>query len=241
MGWRPESGFIKSRWDKYSEHLALGILAMGSPTHAIGPETWRAWKRNVGEYEDHKTFACGPLFTHQYSQAFIDFRGKKDALGFDYFESSVQATLANRQFCIDRSAEFGYGPNVWGLSACDKPFGGYEAYGAPPGEINHDGTVSPWNTAASVAFTPEFAIEAVNYMRKEYPKLSGRFGFYGAFNVKKNWFAPDIVAIDLGAALMMIENYRTEFVWREFMKINAVQRGMAQAGFKDTSELGRAK
>jgi hypothetical protein len=106
MGWRPESGFIKARWDTYSEHIILQILALGSPTHPIPADTWPAWKRNAGSYKGHQTFACGPLFTHQYSQTFLDLRNRRDSLGFDYFESSVQATLANRQFCIDHAAQF---------------------------------------------------------------------------------------------------------------------------------------
>ena len=124
MGWKPETGFVKSRWDTFSEHLALEILALGSPTHPVPAATWLGWKRNVGEYHGHKTFRCGPLFTHQYSHAFIDFRDRKDALGFDYFESARQATLANREFCIAQSGRFKtYGSDVWGLSACDNPDG----------------------------------------------------------------------------------------------------------------------
>jgi hypothetical protein len=232
MGWRPESGFITARWDTYSEHLALGILALGSPTHPVPVDTWKGWKRNVGEYSGHKTFACGPLFTHQYSQAFIDFRGRKDCLGFDYFESAQQATLADRDFCIAQSAQFKtYGTNVWGLSACDNPWGNYEAYGAPPGIAHSDGTISTWNTAASIVFAPDLVASAVNHMRDKYPQMWGRYGFCGAFNVDQKWFAPDVIGIDLGAALLMVENYRSEFVWREFMKVEAVKRGMERAGF----------
>ena len=230
MGWRPETGFIKARWDTYSEHLALGILALGSQTHPIPADTWNGWKRDFAEYKGHKTFACGPLFTHQYSQAFVDFRGRKDRFGFDYFESAKQATLANRQFCIDQSARFKtYSSNVWGLSACDNWAGNYEAYGAPPGKSPHDGTISTWNTLASIAFTPDLALAAANHMHTQFPQLQGRYGFAGAFNLDKNWFAPDVIGIDLGAALLMIENHRSEFVWREFMKIPAIQRGLERA------------
>ena len=232
MGWKPESGFIKARWDSYSEHLALGILALGSPTHPAPAETWTGWKRNVGEYKGHKTFRCGPLFTHQYSQAFIDFRGRRDALGFDYFESARQATLANRDFCLEQGSRFKtYSSNVWGLSACDNPDGNYEAYGAPPGEARSDGTVSTWNMVASVVFAPDFVTSAANHMRAKFPQLWGRYGFSGAMNLDRNWFAPDVIGIDLGAALLMIENHRSEFVWREFMKVNVVQNGMKRAGF----------
>jgi hypothetical protein len=230
MGWRPESGFIKSRWDTYSEHILLQILALGSPTHPIAADTWLAWKRDVGEYKGHKTFACGPLFTHQYSQAFLDLRNRRDSLGHDYFESSIQATLANRQFCIDQSGKFKtYSTNIWGLSACDNPDKSYEAYGAPPGYIHHDGTISPWNTAASVVFTPELVVASVKEMRHSQPRLWGRYGFAGAFNLDREWFAPDVIGIDLGAAVLMIENYRSGQVWSGFMKIPAIQAGLKNA------------
>lgn len=237
MGWKPESGFIKARWDTYSEHLALEVLALGSPTLPIPIEAWNGWKRNIGEYNGHKTFKCGPLFTHQYSQAFVDFRQRKDSFGFDYFETARQATLADRDFCIAQQTKFKtYGTNIWGLSACDNPFGNYVAYGAPPGEAVSDGTISTWNLIASVAFAPNLVTAAVEQMNKQFPQLWGRYGFSGAFNFDKNWFAPDVIGIDLGAALLMIENYRSEFVWREFMKIDAIQRGMRWSRTKTEHE-----
>ncbi len=235
-GWKPESGFLRARWDTYSEHLLLNLLALGSPTHPIPAECWDAWRRNVGEYKDFKTFACGPLFTHQYSQAFVDFRGRRDRKGFDYFESAVQATKANRQFCLDQSGRFKtYGPNVWGLSACDRPGGGYEAYGAPPGTVVQDGTVAPWVTVAAVAFTPQPALDAIQFMHDEYrTKLWGRYGFSNGFNLDKNWFADDVIGIDLGAAVLLIENQCTGKPWRWFMRIPEIKRGMQAAGFVES-------
>ncbi len=234
-GWKPESGFLASRWNNYSEHLLLSLLAIGSPTHPVPTNCWDVWERNVGEYKGFKTFACGPLFTHQYSQAFIDFRGKRDRRGFDYFESSVQATKANRQFCIDQSGSFKtYGSNVWGLSACDRPGGGYEAYGAPPGHEVHDGTVAPWATVASIAFTPDLALRAVGFMSSEFhPRLWGRYGFSNGFNLDRDWFADDVIGIDLGAALLLIENHETGKVWSWFMRNPHIDRAMRSAGFSE--------
>lgn len=230
-GWKPETGFLKSRWDNYSEHLLLNLLAMASPTHPISASCWEAWERNTGEYQGFKTFKCGPLFTHQYSQAFVDFRGQRDRSGFDYFESAVQATQANRQFCMDQAANFKtYSSNVWGLSACDRPGGGYEAYGAPPGRVVHDGTVAPWTTAAAVAFTPDLALESLNFMHDRFgARLWGRYGFSNGFNVDKNWFANDVIGIDLGAAILLIENHRTGKPWRWFMGLPEIQAAMKKA------------
>ncbi len=235
-GWKPESGFLRARWDTYSEHLLLNLLALGSPAHPIPAECWDAWRRNVGEYQGFKTFACGPLFTHQYSQAFVDFRGRRDRKGFDYFESAVQATKANRQFCLDQSGRFKtYGPNVWGLSACDKPGGGYEAYGAPPGAVVQDGTVAPWVTVAAVAFTPQPALDAIQFMHDEYrADLWGRYGFNNGFNLDQNWFADDVIGIDLGAAVLLIENQRTGKPWRWFMRLPEIKRAMQAAGFVES-------
>lgn len=231
-GWKPETGFLKPRWNTYSEHLILNLLAIGSPTHPAPPGCWEAWQRNVGEYKGHKTFACGPLFTHQYSQAFIDFRGKRDRMGFDYFESSVQATRANRQFCIDQSSKYpAYGPNVWGLSACDRPVAGYEAYGAPPAIPVHDGTVAPWAVVASVAFAPKEALAATRYMHTHFPDLWGRYGFGNSVNPGRGWFAPDVIGIDLGAAALLIENHETGLIWRLFMQLGPIKDAMEKAGF----------
>ena len=229
-GWKPETGFIKSRWDNYSEHLMLNLLAIGSPTHPIPASCWEAWERNTGEYKGFKTFKCGPLFTHQYSQAFIDFRGRRDRKGFDYFASTVEATKANRQFCVDQAANYKtYGSNVWGLSACDRPGGGYEAYGAPPARAVHDGTVAPWATVAAIAFTPDLALEAINSMHDQFrPRLWGRYGFSNGFNLDKDWFADDVIGIDLGAAILLIENHLTGKPWRWFMGIPEIQTALGK-------------
>jgi hypothetical protein len=236
-GWRPESGFITHRWDNYSEHLILNLLALGSPTHAVPDESWTAWERNLGSYAGIETFACSPLFTHQYSQAFVDFRGKKDALGFDYFESGIQATLADRQFCIDQSVQHKtYGPNMWGLSATDGPFG-YRAYGAPPGRVEHDGTIAPWSMLASIVYTPELCLESARILREQFgSKAWGRYGFSSGLNLDENWFSQEVIGIDLGAALLMIENHETGFVWNQFMSIPYIRSAMAKAGFNHRQE-----
>jgi hypothetical protein len=125
-GWRPEEGFIKSRWDTYSEHLILQLLAIGSPTHAITPRAWRAWQRQRITYAGYTYITGGPLFVFQYSHAYVDFRGRRESWYpfTDYFANSVAATRAHRQFCIDLAREFpGYNENVWGISASDSAQG----------------------------------------------------------------------------------------------------------------------
>ncbi|MBM3214977.1 hypothetical protein FJZ36_08695 [Candidatus Poribacteria bacterium] len=233
-GWTPEKGFIQHRWDSYSEATILYLLGMGSPTHPIPTKSWNAWKRPTGSYAGHRTFRSGPLFTHQFSHAFVDFRSKRDAKGHDYWSSSVAATLANRQFCADHSAL--YGAHLWGLSACDGP-DGYRAYSAPPGRVEHDGTVAPLAVAASIVFAPELVTKTLAHVRATYgSRVWGRYGFSDAFSPSREWWDQDTIGIDVGAALLMLANHRDELVWRLFMGVPAVQRGMRLAGFRAIGE-----
>ncbi len=231
-GWKPETGFLPYRWDTYSELMILYLLAMGSPTYPIPAESWTAWSRPVGQYAGFTTFAQGPLFTHQYSQAFVDFRDRHDILDFDYFSSSVNATLANRQFAIDQKINFKtYDDHIWGITASDGP-NGYIAYSAPPGTINHDGTVSPAAPAGSIVFTPNLSITALRTMYNRYEDhIWGRYGFSGAFNVDQNWYDQDVIGIDVGITLVMLQNHKDELIWRLFMQRPSIQNAMDKAGF----------
>ena len=231
-GWTPEKGFLPYRWDTYSELMILYLLAIGSPTHPIPAQSWMAWSRPVGQYAGFTTFAQGPLFTHQFSQAYIDFRDRRDALGFDYFTSSVQATLANRQFAIDQKNNFQtYDEHIWGLTASDGP-NGYTAYSTPPGNIRHDGTVSPVAPAGSIVFTPDLSTIALRTMYDRYgDRIWGRYGFSDAFNVDRAWYGKDVIGIDVGITLIMLQNHKDGLIWRLFMQHSSIQTAMDRAGF----------
>ena len=234
MGWMPEHGFLPNRWDFYSELMVLYLLALGSPTHPIPSGSWQAWKRLEGEYGGHRCIEGGPLFMHQYTHAFVDFKGRKDRLGYDYFENSVQCTLANRQFTMDQMARFKtYDEHVWGLTASDTPAGGYDAYGAPPSAwARHDGTVNPSAPAGSIIFTPELSIAALRTIYNRYGhRLWGRYGFGSAFNVDRQWWSREVVGIDTGITLLMIENYRSGLIQDVFMSHPAVRKALDVAGF----------
>ncbi len=232
-GWKPESGFLSSRWDSYCEHMVLYLLGIGSATHAIPAETWEAWNRPVGEYGGHETFRVGPLFTHQFSHAFVDFRGVHDGCGRDYWQSSVNATLANRQFCIDHADEHEtHGPDLWGLSACDGP-DGYRAYSAPPGRVEQDGTVAILATLASAPFTPTLVESvAASLIKRHRDDVWGRYGFTDSVNLDRDFWAPDVIGIDVGAAVLMIENERSGMLWETFGSVPAVRRALDAAGFR---------
>jgi hypothetical protein len=235
MGWRPETGFIKARWDDYSEHAILYLMAIGSPTHPITREAWYAWKRNWNQYAGYHYLGKTPLFTYQYSHAWVDFRGRREIKGerIDYFQNSIKATLAHRQFCIDLAKDFpAYGPNVWGISASDS-IKGYAAWGGPPRDPAIDGTVVPYASAGSLMFVPHLALAAIKTLRAKYgPHIYGRYGFADAFNPNTGWVDRDVIGIDLGITLLAAENSRSGNVWRWFMRNPEISNAIVLVGLK---------
>ena len=235
MGWDPKQGFLKSRWDQYNESLILYFLAIGSATHPIPPESWRAVKKRIGIYGSHNFIYCPPLFTHQYSQIWLDLRNKNDGFA-DYFENSRIATLVNRRFCLDNQDKYKtYSENVWGLTASLGP-NGYKAYGAPPGGAVHDGTVAPTAAGGSIVFTPRLSLKALKFMYQKFQdKIWGKYGFADAFNVDRDWYADEVIGIDQGPLVLAIENFRTQLIWKLFMQHSSVDRGMKRIGFRPGS------
>ncbi len=232
-GWRPETGFLKARWDTYSEHLILQLLAIGSPTHAITPRAWLAWERRRITYANHTYLTAGPLFTHQYSQAWIDFRGRRENWYpfTNYFENSITATRAHRQFCLDLSREFpGYTENVWGITASDS-VKGYVAWGGPPRDTAIDGTVVPCAAGGSLMLTPDISLPALRAMQEKFgAQIYGHYGFTDAFNPTTGWVDTDVIGIDLGITLLSAENLRTGNVWRWFMRNGEIPRALRLVG-----------
>jgi hypothetical protein len=234
-GWKPETGFLNPRWDTYSEDTILYLLAIGSPAHSISPRSWYAIWKDRYRYAGHAYFTTigVPLFMHQYSHAWVDYRGRREARGdrIDYFENSVQATLAHRKFCINLAHKFpGYGPDVWGITASDSAKG-YLAWGGPPEDPDIDGSVVPSAAGGSLMFTPELAVRALRAMRDKYgEKIYGRYGFVDAFNPNNGWVNPDVIGIDQGIMLLSAENARTGNVWRWFMKNREIPLAMQRVG-----------
>ncbi len=226
MGWKPEEGFLPYYWNTYNELMIIYALAIGSPTHPINPAMWNNWKRPIGEYKGYKLVYCvtGSLFTYQYAQAWIDFRDLDDN-GVNWWRNSIEATKANRQFCIDNKDKFKtYEENVWGVTASSGP-GGYKGYGAKPGNGFNDGTICPAGAGGSVAIAPKISISALKYMYKKYgKKIYGKYGFKDAFNIDKNWFSNEYIGISEGIILLMIENYRTGLVWEYFNRSQPIRK-----------------
>ena len=230
-GWTPEVGFLPSRWDYYSELMMMYLLGMGSTAHELNQEAWNAWKRLPFEYEGMRYIGSfAPLFVHQFSQAWFDFRGQRDKFA-DYFLNSVTATVVHRRFCLELGKQFpDYSEDLWGITASDSPHG-YVAWGGPPTMGPIDGTVVPSAAGGSLALLPAETLRVLKNIRSRYPNAWGKYGFVNAFNPLKNWYDTDVIGIDTGITLLMAENLRTGFVWQTFMKNPEARRGMERAGF----------
>lgn len=213
MGWNPGKGFIEHDWRGYNEAMLVYVLALGSPTHPVDQEAWRAWTRtydrNWGELQGQTHLRFGPHFGHHYSHVWIDFRGIQDAYmrgkGLDYFENSRRATLAQHAYAVANPMRWkGYDGEVWGLSASDGPqgtrqvhrgeqreFRGYSARGPGPVDGFDDGTLAPTAALASLPFAPDLVIPAAEAMRTRYgDDLYGRYGFLDAFNPSFDYEIP---------------------------------------------------
>jgi len=260
MGWHPEKGFIESQWSGYNEAMVLLIMAMGSPTYPIDARSWSKWCSTypVDTFYGFKNVQFDPLFGHQYSHVWIDFRGIQDSFmrvqNDDYFSNSQKATLSNRAYCIQNPMKWeGYHHDQWGLTACDGPinktvsigdkerqFFDYRARGAASIQIVDDGTIAPTAAGGSFPFTPKESEACLKYMwETHYPTLIGAYGFKDAFNLTykdskypNGWFDIDYLGIDQGPILLMIENHETELIWNVMKKNPYIINGLKKAGFK---------
>ncbi|SMO51391.1 glucoamylase family protein [Gracilimonas mengyeensis] len=257
MGWHPESGFIEAQWKGYNEAMILLILGLGSPEHPIPDNSWEVWTSTYDweEFYGYEHVNFGPLFGHQYSHMFVDFRGIKDAYmrekGIDYFENSRRATLANRAYCVANPSGFeGYSENIWGLTACDGPanetheingkevrFRTYHARGAAEGYIEDDGTITPTAAGGSIPFAPEKTLGALYEMKQQFgDRLYTEYGFLDSFNLSYNqeeggWFNPDYISIDQGPILVQLENLESGLIWETLKQNKYVRSGLDKAGF----------
>ena len=235
-GWTPESGFLPYYWDTYNELIILQAIAIGAPRHPVAHEAWEAWDRLDDEYNGKRIVYSfsGSLFTYQFAQAFIDFRGLSDR-GTNYFDNSKNATLANREYSLSFREKYkSYSENSWGLSASLGP-GGYRAYGAKPGQGIHDGTIAPYASLSSLMFTPEISLSAIKFFYEQYgTNLYGPYGFKDAFNLDKKWWAQEYLGIDQGISILMLENFLNKgIVWKKFMELAPIQKWIELCGLQE--------
>jgi hypothetical protein len=252
QGWKPERGFLHYGWEGYSEAIILYILAVASPTYPA-PSCYQAW---TGTYQwenlyGHDFLYAGPLFIHQFSHAWIDFRGIQDRFmrekGSDYFENSRSATYIQREYALRNPHEFRcYGENSWGFSACDGPgrkrlriesrdrrFFGYTARGVPYGP--DDGTIAPSATLASVVFAPEIVLPATRNFCEQYPDIINEYRLPSGFNPtltrdeSQCWVSEGYFGLDQGIVVLMIENYRSELIWKLMRQCPYIGKGLRNA------------
>ena len=239
MGYTPEKGFW-GHWDMYAEQLMLYVLGVSSPTFPVEKSIYDTFKKKKANYKNINDIIytyCGTLFTYQYSHAWINFMNLIDHNGINWFENSIKATKANRQYCIDNKEKYKtYGENSWGLTACLGPKG-YCSFGAKPCDINldiqNDGTITPCGAIGSIVFTPKESIRAMEYYYNTFPKLWGKYGFKDGYNLdcNKPWFAKEYIGIDKGIEILMIENYLNGTIWKYFMNNKYVKDGLEKLGF----------
>jgi hypothetical protein len=269
-GWRPETGFLRFDWRGYNEAMLVYILALASPTHPVDQDAWQDWlltyKKNWGKFSGQEHLSFGPLFGHQFSHVWIDFRGIKDEFmrekGIDYFENSRRAAYAQRWYATTNPMRWrGYDSEIWGISASDGPadtvqiFNGeergfftYAGRGTAAVHVLDDGTISPMASVASIAFAPEIVIPTIRAFRTRFgTNLYQKYGFLDAINPSFTfadvpvqhgkvvegigWVADDYLGIDQGPIVAMIENYRSELIWKIMQRNPHIRRGLERAGF----------
>lgn len=240
MGWLPESGFIPYRWDVYAEMLTMLLMAIGAPRNAIPSSTWNAVSRPVIEFGGINFISgVAPIFTHQYAQAWCDFRNLRDRHA-NYFLNSIAATRAHQLFCLTLGRQFPWmDQNLWGITASESPTG-YRVWGGPPEFGGIDGTIVPSATAGSLVFLPAECAHVLFSIREKYgEKAWTRYGFIDAFQPQTNWYAEDQLGIDLGISVLMAENLRTGFCWNYFMRNTEITSAMQMVGFEaDSGDCG---
>jgi hypothetical protein len=232
LDWTPEFGFSPLRWDAYCESMMLYLLAIGSPTHPIPPSCWHSIKRPEIVYGNYRFISTpAPLFVHQFSHAWFDFRNKRDQYT-NYFENSVLASQAHRQFCTELSRDFPcYSEDVWGITASDSSLG-YVAWGGPPMQGPIDGTIVPAASAGSLPFLFNESFAVLRNLRGYYGRqIWKRYGFVDAFNPLTGWASADVLGIDVGISMLMAENARSQMVWNTFMRNPEVGTALQKAGF----------
>jgi hypothetical protein len=238
MGWQPTTGFSGyGNWVGYDEGMILYLLGLGTATNPLPASAWNYWTSGYtwATYYGESFVPFPPLFGHEYSHCWIDFRHIADSYmnshSSTYFENSRRAALAQQSYCIANPLGWvGYSSSVWGLTACDGPTG-YNAHGAPPA-LNDDGTIAPTAPGGAMAFAPDISLPTLQYLYSHgRTALWTAYGFIDAFNQSVSWYDTDELGIDQGPIVIMIENYRTQRPWRLFMQNAEIQRGLQRAGF----------
>ncbi len=240
MGWKPESGFLRARWDHYCELMLIYLVGLGSEAHPLTADCWRAWSRPVREYEGERyVWTPAPLFAHQFSQAWFDFRGRDDN-GVDWFQNSAAATRAHLGWSLRNRARFPkWSEDLWGVSSSDSA-AGYVGWGGPPDSGPLDGTIVPCAAAGSLPFLPAACLRTLRHQREVYgDRIWKRYGFVDAWNPHTAWVNPDVIGIDVGITALMAANLTDGLIWRTMHRDGTVRRGLQRAGLESPIQILR--
>jgi hypothetical protein len=254
QGWKPETGFLHYGWEGYNEATILYLFAIASTTHAIPAESFARWKFSY-QWENLlgvDTLYSGPLFTHLFSHAWVDFRGIQDQfmseIDFDYFRNTQNAVAIQREYVARNPRGFAaYDRDLWGITAGDGPsnedktlhprdrrFYGYMARGVPFGP--DDGTIAPWAMLATLPFCPDAALRGTRHLLARFPEVCPGDRFSSGFNAGTledggTWLSVGWYGLDQGLLVMMIENYRSGLIWNLARGSPLLRRGLKGAGF----------
>lgn len=253
LGWDPEQGYSDVGWVGYNEALIMYIIAAGTnfTGYKAAYDKWLSFYEWRKSYNNIELLSFPPLFGHQYSHIYIDFRNIKDRYmrekGLDYFENSRRAVFVQRLYAIDNPMKWkDYDSLTWGISACDGPgekynfndkkFDYYNARGVSGPDLiqNDDGTIAPTASVSSICFAPELVIPSIYNMYKKYGNkgLWGKYGFVDAFNPTAGWFDKEWLGIDQAPIILMIENFRSGLIWKYMMKDPVIKTGLGRLNFK---------
>ncbi len=234
MAWKPEIGFLLPAWVDYRENVILHMLALASPTNSIPAETWFRFSRDPIVFANYGWVGRGPIFTHQFPQAYLDLSALRDGqpYGINYFDNSVIATYAHRAYCLSlRSLYPGFSEHLWGVTPSDSSIG-YVIWGgwdAKHPRRDLDGTVVPCAAGGSLMFAPEICLPALRTMQNDFGDIAyGRYGFADALHPPSGWVDPEVLGIDQGIILLSAENLRSGNVWKWFMRSPAIRRAVGQ-------------
>lgn len=254
QGWKPECGFLHYGWEGYNEATILYVLGIGSPTHSLRAPSFGDWTLTY-QWENllgRDVLYSGPLFTHLFSHAWIDYRGIQDGFmrekGSDYFENTKSAIALHREYGARNPRSYvGYDRDFWGITAGDGPGNmemrqnsrdrrsfGYMSRGVPFGP--DDGTIAPWAMLATVPFGAEAALRGTRRMLERYPQVCTRDRFSSGFNPtlateRGGWLSDGWYGLDQGLLVMMIENYRSGLIWDLTRRCPVIRTGLMGAGF----------
>jgi hypothetical protein len=254
QGWKPECGFLNSGWEGYNEATIAYVLGAGSPTHPLPGSSFCAWTLPY-QWENmlgQDVLYSGPLFTHLFSHAWIDYRGIQDAFmrekRSDYFHNTQSAIALHREYAARNPRGYaGYGRDLWGITAGDGPgnremrqdsrdrrFFGYMSRGVPYGP--DDGTIAPWAMLATLPFEPEAALRGTRHLLRSYPQVCAEDRLSSGFNptldpTQGGWLSEGWYGLDQGLLVMMIENHRSGLIWEITRQSPVIRAGLIGAGF----------